>query len=109
MLNLTNIQFGMNEALGIIILAISIGILISEIRTKKAGDMITNSIISVLLLGVSLYNLISLGFKANSIILTICYCLIILVTCAYTALYILHFIKYKKEKEQTIEEENKEE
>ena len=109
MLFLSNIQFGMNEALGIIILAISIGILISEIRTKKAGDLITNSIISVLLLGVSLYNLISLGFKAGSIILTISYCLILVVTCAYTVLYILHFIKFKKSKEEVIEEENKEE
>ncbi len=105
MLSLTNVQFGMNEALGIIILIISIGLLVSEIKTKKAGDLITNVIITLLLLGVSLYNLISIGFKASSIIVTICYCLIILVSIAYTTMYILHYIKFKKSNN----EENKEE
>lgn len=111
MFSLANVQFGMNEALGIIILVISIGLLVSEIRTKKAGDLITNAIITVLLLGVSLYNLISIGFKASSIIVTICYCLITLVTIAYTAMYVLHYIKFKKAKneEVTEQEENKEE
>ena len=118
MFSLANVQFGMNEALGIIILVISIGLLVSEIKTKKAGDLITNAIIpkasfiiTVLLLGVSLYNLISIGFKASSIIVTICYCLIVLVTIAYTVMYILHFIKFKKAKSEEVieQEENKEE
>lgn len=111
MFSLANVQFGMNEALGIIILVISIGLLVSEIKTKKAGDLITNAIITVLLLGVSLYNLISIGFKASSIIVTICYCLIVLVTIAYTVMYILHFIKFKKAKSEEVieQEENTEE
>lgn len=111
MFSLANVQFGMNEALGIIILVISIGLLVSELKTKKAGDLITNAIITVLLLGVSLYNLISIGFKSSSIIVTICYCLIVLVTIAYTVMYILHFIKFKKAKSEEVieQEENKEE
>ncbi len=103
---LTNIEFGMNEALGIIILVIAIGLVISEIRSKKAGDLLTNIIISLLLFGVSIYNLVSIGFKASSIIITICYVIVIILAIIYTVLLILHSLKYKKESSEL--EEDKE-
>lgn len=103
---LTNIEFGMNEALGIIILVIAIGLVISEIRSKKAGDLLTNIIIGILLFGVSIYNLVSVGFKASSIIITVCYIIVIILAIIYTVLLILHTLKYKKESNEP--EEDKE-
>lgn len=121
LLILSNIEFGMNEALGIIILLISCGLLVSEIRSKKSGDLLTNIIISLLLIGVSVYNLATVGFTNSSILITICYIIIILLAIVYTVLFILHYLKYKKietedkpeepvqEIEETHEEDIKEE
>ena len=88
-------EFGLNEILGIIILVISVFLLISEIRTKKATDMVTNIVIAALLMGVSLYNLIKLGFTKDSIILTITYIIVALIGIAFIILFVLHHFKYK--------------
>lgn len=95
---------GLNEVLGLIILVIAIGLLISEIRAKQAGDLVTNIVITALLLGVSLYNLITLCFKKESVILTICYLLVVGVSIAYMVLFILHYKKYHNVKDE--EKEN---
>lgn len=116
LLILSNIEFGMNEALGIIILLISCGLLVSELRSKKSGDLLTNVIISLLLLGVSIYNLATVGFTSSSILITVCYIIIILIAIVYTVLFVLHYMKYKNvkdeektdEPEQQIEEINEE-
>lgn len=109
-------MFGLNEVLSIIILFISIGLLVAEIKTKKATDLITNIVISCLLLGVSLYNLISIGFSKDSIILSVCYSIVVAISVAYTVLYVLHYKKYKnsvvepeENTETTVETENIEE
>lgn len=99
-------SFGLNEVLGIIILVIGIGLLISEIRARQAGDLVTNIVITGLLAGVSLYNLISICFKKESILLTIIYLMVVVVAGAYTTLFILHYKKYKREKDKNQNENN---
>lgn len=102
---LTNAEFGINEALGIIILLISGGLLISELRTKKAGDLLTNVIISLLLFGVSIYNLVTVGFESTSVLITVCYIVVAVIAVVYTVLYVLHYLKYKNpNKEEKVEE-----
>lgn len=99
-------EFGLNEILGIIILVISVFLLISEIRTKKATDMVTNIVIAALLMGVSLYNLIKLGFTKDSIILTITYIIVALIGIAYIILFVLHYRKFKNENTQENNDSN---
>lgn len=91
-------NIGLNEVLAIIICIIGILLLISEFKAKQATDLVTNIVISVLLGGVSIYNLILLGFKSSSVILTICYLISLIVTIIYICLFIFHYKKYHKNK-----------
>lgn len=88
-------EFGANEVLAIVILVIGIGLLISELRAKQAGDLVTNAIITILLVGVSAYNLIQLGFKSMSILITVIYLIVIGIVIAYTILFIMHYKMYR--------------
>ncbi len=93
-------EFGLNEVLGLIILVIGVGLLISEIRARQAGDMVTNIVITCLLVGVSMYNLITLCFKKESILLTIIYLIVIGIAIAYTSLFVIHYKKYHNKKDE---------
>lgn len=99
-------EFGLNEILGIIILVISVFLLISEIRTKKATDMVTNIVIAAILVGVSLYNLIKIGFTKDSIIITVIYIIVSLISIAYIILFVLHYRKFKNENTQENNDSN---
>ena len=89
-------MFGINEILSIVILIINIGLIISEYKNKHGKEIFTNVIITLLLVGVSLSNLISIGFSSESIIVTIVYLLNILGAIVYTVLFIYHFFKNRK-------------
>jgi len=89
-------EFGLNEVLAIIIFVIGLLLLISEIKAKQASDLVTNIIIAVLLGGISIFNLVSLGFRSNSIILTIFYLLVLIICGTYTFFFIKHHLEFKK-------------
>ncbi len=99
-------EFGLNEVLGVIILVMSIFLLVSEIRTKKATDLVTNIVIAAILVGVSLYNLIKIGFTKDSIIITVIYIIVSLISIAYIILFVLHYRKFKNENKQENNESN---
>ncbi len=99
-------EFGLNEVLGVIILVMSIFLLVSEIRTKKATDMVTNIVIAAILVGVSLYNLIKIGFTKDSIIITVIYIIVSLISIAYIILFVLHYRKFKNENTQENNDSN---
>lgn len=99
-------EFGLNEVLGVIILVMSIFLLVSEIRTKKATDLVTNIVIAAILVGVSLYNLIKIGFKKDSIIITVIYIIVSLISIAYIILFVLHYRKFKNENTQENNDSN---
>lgn len=99
-------EFGLNEVLGVIILVMSIFLLVSEIRTKKATDLVTNIVIAAILMGVSLYNLIKIGFTKDSIIITVIYIIVSLISIAYIILFVLHYRKFKNENTQENNDSN---
>ena len=99
-------EFGLNEVLGVIILVMSIFLLVFEIRTKKATDMVTNIVIAAILVGVSLYNLIKIGFTKDSIIITVIYIIVSLISIAYIILFVLHYRKFKNENTQENNDSN---
>ncbi len=99
-------EFGLNEVLGVIILVMSIFLLVSEIRTKKATDLVTNIVIAAILVGVSLYNLIKIGFTKDSIIITVIYIIVSLISIAYIILFVLHYRKFKNENTQENNDSN---
>lgn len=99
-------EFGLNEVLGVIILVMSIFLIVSEIRTKKATDMVTNIVIAAILVGVSLYNLIKIGFTKDSIIITVIYIIVSLISIAYIILFVLHYRKFKNENTQENNDSN---
>ena len=94
-MNILAFQFGINEALCVIIFILSLGMVISELRVKKKADLVTNIIISLLLYGVSIYNLATIGFSKDSIFISIVYIVTIVSTSIFTGLYLYHFKKYK--------------
>ncbi len=84
---------GIAEILAIVILIINICLIISEYKNVNGKELITNSIIALLLFGVSISNLVTIGFKVESLIVTIVYCVNTLGACIYTALFIIHYFK----------------
>ena len=95
-MNILAFQFGINEALSVIIFILSIGMVISELKVNKKVDIVTNIIISLLLYGVSIYNLVTLGFSEDSILISVVYCVTLVSSTVFTGLYIYHHIKYSK-------------
>ena len=111
-MNILAFQFGVNEALCCIIFILSLGMVISELRVKQKADLVTNIIISILLYGVSIYNLSTIGFSKDSIFVTVVYIITLISSSVFTGLYIYHYRKFKNvNQEQPTEEteENKEE
>lgn len=108
-MNILAFQFGINEALSVIIFILSIGMVISELKVNKKVDIVTNIIISLLLYGVSIYNLVTLGFSEDSILISVVYCVTLVSSTVFTGLYIYHHIKYSKPIEEKPEEEKNEE
>lgn len=88
----------LNLILSIVILLIAGGLVISEARTKKASDLVSNIFITVLLAGVSIYNMIQLGFNIPDYGLPTCiiYVGVLALAIAYAVLFGLHYLKYKK-------------
>lgn len=108
-MNLLAFQFGINEALCVIILVLSIGMILSELKVKRKTDLITNVIIAGLLYGVSIYNLVTIGFSQDSILVTVVYCITICSASVFTILFVYHYKKYSKEELEQNKEENIEE
>ena len=89
-------MFGLNEVLSIVIFIINVCLVISEYKNKHGKEIVTNAIITLLLVGVSLSNLISIGFTNESIIVTVVYLLNIIGAIIYAVLFIFHYFKNRK-------------
>lgn len=92
-------MFGLNEILSIVILIINICLIISEYKNTKGKEILTNAIITLLLIGVSISNLVTVGFSAESIIVTVVYILNIIGAIIYTVLFIIHYFKNRNNKD----------
>lgn len=92
-------MFGLNEILSIVILIINICLIVSEYKNTKGKEIVTNAIITLLLIGVSVSNLVTVGFSSESIIVTVVYILNIIGAIIYTALFIIHYFKNRNNKD----------
>lgn len=86
-------RFGLNEVLAIFILIISICLIRSEIKNKDGKELLINSSIVLVLIGVSVYNLITESFSVETIISTVAYLLNIVASLIYATIFILHYFK----------------